>query len=241
MAGPGARNRTKEYKEWREIGPVVSDSRLNMMIKAVATATLLFLFGCALAEPAANSSHLQPAKKGSACGAGYGSHHHHHRRRCCGCPKKGAVFKVTKLNEIFLDLFLSINPETTNLVDTTLFAASVQGGLLPIPNFCCSSLLNFQSFTTWFYGLGSLSVYPIFEEDQDAYERHDGCVVVPYDIITVTPVPSKAASQLIYSSTLAYQVKATWCPADGCNWKLTGMEWISYACLNTTAIPCTPP
>jgi hypothetical protein len=211
-----------------------------MMLKTVVAAALFALFGFAIAETSnvTATNDLELANKGVECAGRCGSHHHRHAR-CCGCPKKGSIFKVTKLNEILLDLFFTQNPQFLNLIDSANFEAYVQGGLLQGPSFCCANTLNFSAFLAWLSSFGSTGYYPIFEQDDHAYEKHsNGCIVVPFDLVSVGPASSKNALTPPSTVTRAYKVKATWCPSEGCNWLLTGMDVRSYACLNTAPFPC---
>jgi hypothetical protein len=200
----------------------------TMMLKTVIAAALFALFGFAIAETAnaAATNDLELANKGVECAGRCGSHHR--RARCCGCPKKGSIFKVTKLNEILLDLFFTQNPQFSNLIDIANFEAYVQGGFEQGANFCCAEPLNYQQFLQWFLSFGSTGFYPIFPEGEHAYEKHSsGCIIVPFDLVTVGP-----------GVTRAYQVKVTWCPSEGCNWLVSGIDIRSYACLNVTPFAC---
>jgi hypothetical protein len=209
-----------------------------MMLKSVIAAALFALFGFAIAETAnvAATNDLELANKGVECAGRCGSHHH--RARCCGCPRKGAVFKVKTLNDILLNLFFTQNPQFNNLIDIAHFEAFVQGGLALGPNFCCANVLNYQQFLGWFLSFGSTGFYPIYPEGEEAYEKHgSGCVVVPFDLVTVGPALLKDALD-VSTVTRAYKVEVTWCPSEGCNWLVSSIGIRSYACLNTTAFTC---
>lgn len=123
-------------------------------------------------------------------------------------------------------------------IDVNKFEAVIQQGFIPGPGYCCASALNFQTFLNWFYSQGWFHVYPVFEQGEEAYEQHDGCVVVPYDVLGVTPFVLKDP---FYTVTPAYKVKTIWCLDQDCNWKLTGMEWRSFTCLNVNTTVCAPP
>jgi hypothetical protein len=214
-----------------------------MMLKSAVAVALFALFGFAHAETTANvaTNDLVLANKGVECAGRCGTqHHHHHHARCCGCPRKGAIAKVTKLNEILLDLFFAGNPKFSNLIEIPNFEANVQTGWAN--GVCCYIDFNFAGFLTWFTSFGSTGFYPIFPEGENAFEVHSsGCIIVPFDLVTVGPAPAKDAMADVASVTRAYKVKVTWCPSEGCNYLVKGIEIRSYACLNIDPVPCQTP
>jgi hypothetical protein len=212
------------------------------MLKSIIFAAFFAISSFAFAETTGTgaANDLELVNKGVECAGRCGSHHHHHRR-CCGCSRKGGVFKSKTLNNLFLDYLLMQSPNLPNLVDVTNFQVIIKQAFFPGPGHCFTVTLNWEGFLNWFYGQGWFHVYPVFEQGEEAYEQHDGCVVVPYDVLGVTPVVAKEANGPLYTVTPAYKVKTTWCIDDDCNWKLTGMEWHSFACLNVNSTVCPPP
>lgn len=205
-----------------------------MMFKAAFFLALLVFFAFASAETAVNAGtdNLELANKGIEC-AGHCGPQRHHRSVCCGCPRKGAVSKVKVLNDIFLEFLYRGNQKMENFVDMANFGAYIQASFGP--NYCCGVTLGFPAFWDWFRGWFFQRVYTIYERGVEAYENHDGCVVVPFDMVGTPLIETKDAYM---PSTPTFKVKAIWCPAEGCNWKVDRMEFQSYSCLNITASPC---
>jgi hypothetical protein len=174
------------------------------------------------------------ANKGAECARGWAS-------RCCGCPSKGAVYRVGVLNDIFWNLFLTENPSMTNLVDLSNFTAFVQGGRQVGADFCCAGIHDFASFVIWFDSFQNTRTYPVYKQGEPAYKKEkDGCVVGQFELITVGPLASKDALAPCGPSiaTRAFKVISTWCPSEECNWLLTGVNMRSYGCFNTTIFLC---
>lgn len=206
-----------------------------MMLKSVITATFLALYGFAIAETPADAASNDLDLSEKCCG----SPSHHRRHHCCGCPRKGAVAKVRALTDIFLDFFFADDPRFSNLVDTNRFRATTRTPLVPGPYYCCLQVLTYSPFLYWWSNLRGAEFYLIYAQGETPYEEHsDGCIVVPFDLVTVGPEIFKGALEGQNTVTRAYQMKLTWCPAEGCNWLVTGMEIISYACLNVTLVRC---
>lgn len=210
-----------------------------MLLKSVLATAVLALFGFTLAENADNAATngLEHTNKGIEAAGRCGSHHHHHGKpRCCGCPRKGSMFKVKTLTNHFLDLLIAKNPAAANLIDQVEFLSYVQG-FLDDPYACCAWYFNVQNFFYWWFNqLPASAIYPIFAEGEHAtWEQHgNGCIVVPFDLVFVEPSVSKLPSTV----TRAVKAKITWCPSEGCNWKINYIDFRSYACLNVTPVLC---
>jgi hypothetical protein len=204
-------------------------THINMTLMAVIFAAVFALSVFTFAETAANVGikNLENSKNGLC------SPDHRQRLRCCGCPQKGAIYKVKVLNDIFLEFLFRGNQKMENFVDIPQFEADVFGYFGP--DYCCVNSLDFPEFYDWLRGYNYRRIYAIYEQGRSPYESHDGCVVVPFDMIVVLYTETK---DIVYSPTDAFKAKAIWCPAEGCNWKVDRMELQNYACLNSTVLSC---